>query len=116
MINLLYDGDCPSCMKQAETRRPQKKMLRAEVEFLQKRMDENPQYQGLVVFTNLHDPGVAESLTEHVLVCRLRPRPLWWGRLRGACPWRVKTMARMACDTSMPSLAMGRLQEEKPSI
>lgn len=28
-----------------------------EVEFLQKRMDENPQYQGLVAFTNLHDPG-----------------------------------------------------------
>lgn len=28
-----------------------------QVEFLQKRMDENPEYQGLVAFTNLHDPG-----------------------------------------------------------
>jgi len=48
VINLLYDGDCPSCMKQ--------------VEFLQKRMDENPQYQGLVAFTNLHDPDYDPDL------------------------------------------------------
>lgn len=48
VINLLYDRDCPSCMKQ--------------VEFLQKRMDENPQYQGLVAFTNLHDPDYDPDL------------------------------------------------------
>lgn len=41
-INLLYDGECPSCMKQ--------------VEFLTKRMDENPEYAGLVRLTNLHAP------------------------------------------------------------
>eukprot|EP00930_Biecheleria_cincta_P016911 TRINITY_DN13599_c0_g1_i1.p1 TRINITY_DN13599_c0_g1~~TRINITY_DN13599_c0_g1_i1.p1 ORF type:complete len:373 (+),score=60.19 TRINITY_DN13599_c0_g1_i1:26-1120(+) len=41
-INLLYDGDCPSCMKQ--------------VEFLRKRMDENPEYEGLVRLTNLQSP------------------------------------------------------------
>mmetsp|Transcript_19610 Transcript_19610/g.34681 ORF Transcript_19610/g.34681 Transcript_19610/m.34681 type:complete len:370 (-) Transcript_19610:54-1163(-) len=40
VINLLYDGQCPSCMKQ--------------VEFLVKRMDENPEYQGLVRLTDLH--------------------------------------------------------------
>jgi len=40
VINLLYDGECPSCMKQ--------------VEFLVKRMDENPEYQGLVRLTDLH--------------------------------------------------------------
>jgi len=39
LINLLYDGDCPSCMKQ--------------VEFLTKRMDENPEYAGLVRLTDL---------------------------------------------------------------
>ena len=37
----------------------------AEVEFLQKRMDENPQYQGLVAFTNLHDPGAAPPWGEN---------------------------------------------------
>jgi len=42
LINLLYDGDCPSCMKQ--------------VEFLTKRMDENPEYAGLVRLTNLASP------------------------------------------------------------
>jgi len=42
VINLLYDGDCHLCMKQ--------------VEFLTKRMDENPEYAGLVRFTNLADP------------------------------------------------------------
>merc|ERR1719352_309675 len=41
-INLLFDGDCPTCMKQ--------------VEFLKKRMDENPEYTGLIRFTNLADP------------------------------------------------------------
>lgn len=53
VINLLYDGDCPSCMKQ--------------VEFLQKRMDENPQYQGLVAFTNLHDPDYDPALCGGVI-------------------------------------------------
>jgi len=42
-ITLLYDGECPTCMKQ--------------VEFLIKRMDENPEYAGLVRFTNLADPS-----------------------------------------------------------
>jgi len=42
VINLLYDGDCHVCMKQ--------------VEFLTKRMDENPEYAGLVRLTNLADP------------------------------------------------------------
>lgn len=42
VINLLYDGDCPSCMKQ--------------VEFLRKRMDENPEYEGLVLLTDLQSP------------------------------------------------------------
>lgn len=42
-INLLYDGDCPSCMKQ--------------VEFLQKRMDEHPEYEGIVRLTDLTAPG-----------------------------------------------------------
>lgn len=42
-INLLYDGECPSCMKQ--------------VEFLQKRMDENPEYAGLIRFTDLTHPA-----------------------------------------------------------
>jgi len=41
-INLLYDGECPSCMKQ--------------VEFLEKRMDENPEYAGLVRLTDLTSP------------------------------------------------------------
>lgn len=48
VINLLYDGDCPSCMKQ--------------VEFLQKRMDENPEYEGLVALTNLHAPDYDPEL------------------------------------------------------
>jgi len=43
VINLLYDGDCHVCMKQ--------------VEFLTKRMDENPEYAGLVRLTNLADPA-----------------------------------------------------------
>jgi len=43
VINLLYDGDCHVCMKQ--------------VEFLTKRMDENPEYAGLVHLTNLADPS-----------------------------------------------------------
>jgi len=43
VINLLYDGDCHVCMKQ--------------VEFLTKRMDENPEYAGLVCLTNLADPS-----------------------------------------------------------
>lgn len=43
VINLLYDGDCHVCMKQ--------------VEFLTKRMDETPEYAGLVRLTNLADPG-----------------------------------------------------------
>lgn len=42
-INLLYDGDCPTCMKQ--------------VEFLTKRMEENPEYAGLIKLTNLADPS-----------------------------------------------------------
>jgi len=42
-INLLYDGDCPLCMMQ--------------VEFLTKRMDENPEYAGVVRLTNLADPS-----------------------------------------------------------
>eukprot|EP00933_Yihiella_yeosuensis_P045745 TRINITY_DN41166_c0_g1_i1.p1 TRINITY_DN41166_c0_g1~~TRINITY_DN41166_c0_g1_i1.p1 ORF type:complete len:406 (-),score=77.61 TRINITY_DN41166_c0_g1_i1:567-1784(-) len=41
-INLLYDGKCASCMKQ--------------VEFLEKRMDENPEYAGLIRLTDLHAP------------------------------------------------------------
>ena len=41
-----------------------------QVEFLQKRMDENPQYQGLVAFTNLHDPGGLRLVGSHqVDVC-----------------------------------------------
>ena len=35
--------------------------LMIQVEFLQKRMDENPQYEGLVALTNLHDPGRGPS-------------------------------------------------------
>jgi len=42
VISLLYDGDCHLCMKQ--------------VEFLTKRMDENPEYAGLVRLTNLANP------------------------------------------------------------
>lgn len=41
-INLLYDGQCSTCMRQ--------------VEFLEKRMDEAPEYAGLVKFTDLHAP------------------------------------------------------------
>jgi len=41
-INLLYDGDCHVC--------------RMQVEFLTKRMDENPEYAGLIRLTNLADP------------------------------------------------------------
>eukprot|EP00440_Ansanella_granifera_P009475 gb/GFBE01010268.1/.p1 GENE.gb/GFBE01010268.1/~~gb/GFBE01010268.1/.p1 ORF type:complete len:390 (+),score=87.90 gb/GFBE01010268.1/:1-1170(+) len=48
VINLLYDGECPSCMKQ--------------VEFLEKRMDENPEYQGLVKLTDLHAPDYDPAL------------------------------------------------------
>lgn len=47
-INLLYDGDCPSCMKQ--------------VEFLRKRMDENPEYAGLVRLTDLTAPDYDPQL------------------------------------------------------
>jgi len=42
IINVLYDSKCASCMKQ--------------VEFLEKRMDENPEYMGLVRMTDLHAP------------------------------------------------------------
>jgi len=46
-INLLFDGECPSCMKQ--------------VEFLEKRMDENPEYAGLVRLTDLHAPNYSPA-------------------------------------------------------
>ena len=68
MINLLYDGDCPSCMKQAQA---------SETEFrisgthhashasrwnsYKSAMDENPEYEGLVALTNLHAPGAVRS-------------------------------------------------------
>jgi len=47
LINVLYDSKCPSCMKQ--------------VEFLDKRMDENPEYAGLVRLTDLHAPDYDPS-------------------------------------------------------
>jgi len=47
-INLLYDGDCPPCMKQ--------------VELLRKRMDENPEYAGVVRLTDLTAPDYDAEL------------------------------------------------------
>eukprot|EP00408_Alexandrium_pacificum_P017500 CAMPEP_0171182296 /NCGR_PEP_ID=MMETSP0790-20130122/14695_1 /TAXON_ID=2925 /ORGANISM="Alexandrium catenella, Strain OF101" /LENGTH=249 /DNA_ID=CAMNT_0011647247 /DNA_START=57 /DNA_END=806 /DNA_ORIENTATION=- len=41
-INLLYDGDCHVCKMQ--------------VQFLTKRMDENPEFAGIIRLTNLADP------------------------------------------------------------
>mmetsp|Transcript_44222 Transcript_44222/g.80114 ORF Transcript_44222/g.80114 Transcript_44222/m.80114 type:complete len:335 (-) Transcript_44222:3-1007(-) len=48
VINLLYDRQSPTCMKQ--------------VEFLQKRMDEDPQFTGLVHLTDLHAPDYDPEL------------------------------------------------------
>ena len=41
----------------AKNKSPASPRLAMQVEFLQKRMDENPQYEGLVALTNLHAPG-----------------------------------------------------------
>mmetsp|Transcript_10605 Transcript_10605/g.27479 ORF Transcript_10605/g.27479 Transcript_10605/m.27479 type:complete len:477 (-) Transcript_10605:126-1556(-) len=43
LITLMYDSECPLCMKQ--------------VELLEKRVDENPEYAGLIRLTDLHAPG-----------------------------------------------------------